>query len=176
MGAAILFLLIIAIVFAMIAVHETGHYLVGWVGGLPAKDMKLVLFAFPQHVALRDGDEWVSPVRDIDRYVAITQRHFRSRQAAFWWVAGGMLLELTFTAIVWGVAHLSGYGRLALCVACISLGMYFINVGLMDLPWAVRYRRATGDTSGMWQIAPIPAVVFSILMVTARVLLVILST
>src|SRR5262245_47907700 len=130
MGPLLLFLLIIVLVFAMIAVHEAGHYLAGLMGGLPARDMKLMLFAFPQHVALRDGDEWVSPVRDIVRYVDITRRHFATRAAAFWWVAGGMVSELAFTTSVWTAAIASGYPRVALCVACLSLGMYVINVGL----------------------------------------------
>jgi hypothetical protein len=53
--------------------------------------------------------------------------------------------------------------------------MYAINVGLLDLPWALRYRCAVGDTTGLWQIAPVSAVVFSAVMVASRVLLVMLS-
>ena len=67
------------------------------------------------------------------------------------------------------------YRGVAFWVAGVSLAMYAINVGLMDLPWALRYRCAVGDTSGLWQIAPVPAVIFSALMVTSRVLLVVLS-
>jgi hypothetical protein len=69
MGFLLVFLLILVLVFVLIAVHEAGHYLAGLMGGIPARDMRLVLFAFPQHVALRDGQEWVSPVRDIHRYL-----------------------------------------------------------------------------------------------------------
>jgi hypothetical protein len=162
-------------VLVLIAAHEAGHYLAGWLGGLPTRDMKLVLLAFPQHVALRDGDEWVSPVRDIGRYVEITRRHFRSRWAAFGWVAGGMVVELAFTAAVWTAALLGGYRTAAFWLACVSLGMYVINVGLMDLPWAVRHRCAAGDTSGLWQIAPVPAVLLSAVMIAGRVLLVAVS-
>jgi hypothetical protein len=60
-------------------------------------------------------------------------------------------------------------------LACVSLAMYAINVGLMDLPWALRYRCAVGDTSGLWQIAPIQAVIFTGVMVASRVLLVVFS-
>src|SRR5262245_38074107 len=175
MDFVLLFFLILAFVFVLIVVHESGHYLAGLVGGIPARDMRLVLFAFPQHVAVRDGDEWVSPVRDIRRYIEITRRHLRSRAAAFVWVAGGMALELVFTAALWGAAMGAGYCGVAFWAASVSLAMYAINVGLMDLPWALRYRCAVGDTSGLWQIAPVPAVIFSALMVTSRVLLVMLS-
>jgi hypothetical protein len=175
MGFLLLFVLIVSLVFVLITVHETGHYLAGLVGGIPAGDMKLVLFSFPQHVAVRDGGEWVSPVRDIERYIAVTRRHFVSRWAAFRWVAGGMVLELAFAAVVWGTALLSGYHAVAFITASVSLGMYAINVGLMDLPWALRYRCAAGDTSGLWQIAPVPAVIFTVVMVASRVVLVVFS-
>lgn len=172
MEALFLFVLILALVFVLIVVHEAGHYAAGWMGGLPAGDMKVVLWAFPQHVALRDGDEWVSPVRDIGRYIEVTRRHLRSRAAAFGWVGGGMLFELAFTAVVWGTAQALGYRDVAFWVACVSLGMYGINVALMDLPWALRYRCAAGDTSGLWQIAPVPTLLFSAAMLAGRVLLV----
>ena len=175
MGFVLLFLLIVGLVFVLIAVHETGHYLAGLMGGIPGGDMKLVLLSFPQHVAVRDGSDWVSPVRDIERYIAVTRRHFVSRWAAFRWVAGGMVLELAFAAAVWGAALGSGYRGVAFTTGCISLGMYAINVGLMDLPWALRYRCAAGDTSGLWQIAPVAAVIFSGVMVASRVLLVVFS-
>ncbi len=175
MGFLLLFLLIVGLVFALITVHEAGHYLAGLMGGIPARDMRLVLFAFPQHLAVRDGDEWVSPVRDIRRFVEVTRRHLHTRWAAFRWVAGGMILELAFAAAVWGAALWNGYPAVAFWTACVSLGMYAINVGLMDLPWALRYRCAVGDTSGLWQIARVPAVLFSAVMVASRILLVVLS-
>jgi hypothetical protein len=175
MGALILFLLILALVFVLIAVHETGHYLAGWMGGIPARDMKLVLFTFPQHVAVRDGEEWVSPVGDMRRYIEVTRRHLHCRSAAFGWVAGGMMLELAFAAALWATAFWSGYRAVAFWTACVSLGMWAINVGLMDLPWALRYRSAAGDTSGLWQIAPVAAVIFTAVMVASRVLLMVFS-
>jgi hypothetical protein len=175
LGFAVFFFLILVLVFLLIVVHETGHFLAGLMGGIPARDMKLVLLAFPQHVALRDGDEWVSPVRDITRYVEITRRYFATRGTAFRWVAGGMVLELAFVTLVWALCLMTGYPALAFWAACISLGMYLINVCLMDLPWALRYRCAAGDTSGLWQIAPVPALLFSLFMLTSRLLLVVYS-
>jgi len=173
MGPLLLSILILVWVFMLIVVHETGHFILGWVGGLPARDMKLRLITFPQHVALRDGAEWVSPIRDIRRYVAVTRRHFHTRAAAFAWVAGGMMLELLWTGAVCGAVLFAGYRPIAFWFAVISLGMYAINVGLMDLPWALRYRMAAGDTSGLWEIAPLPAVIFSLAMVASRILLVV---
>ena len=121
MGFLLLFFLIVCLVCVLIAVHESGHYLAGWMEGIPASDMKLVLLAFPQHVAVRDGDEWVSPVADIGRYIAVTERHLQSRGAAFRWVAGGMVLELIFTVAVWGAAMGTGYRGVAFTIASVSL-------------------------------------------------------
>src|SRR5947207_2910887 len=52
----VIFLANAACIFVLIAVHEAGHFLAGWVGGIPVGEMRLL--TFPQHVALRDGEEW----------------------------------------------------------------------------------------------------------------------
>jgi hypothetical protein len=161
--------LMLALVFTLIAVHEAGHFLAGLVAGIPARDMRIVLLAFPQHVALRDGDRWVSPIRDIERFIAVSRRHLASRGAAFLWVAGGMVFELTVTAMVCLASMRVGWGGVAFWVAWLSLSMYLINVLLMDLPMALRYRHAIGDTSGLWEIAKLPAVLTSAAMVAGRV-------
>src|SRR5262245_27466125 len=172
----LLFLFYAGLVFGLIAVHESGHYLAGWLAGIPPRDMRLVLFSFPQHVAIRDGERWLSPVREIERYIEVTKQHLHSRSAAFCWVAGGMVVELSVTLVLWIGAMAAGYGGVTFWVAATSLGMYLINVCFMDLPWAVRYRCAAGDTSGLWQIAPVAAVIFTAVMLTSRVLLVALSS
>jgi hypothetical protein len=175
MGFVLVFFPILALVFVLIVVHEAGHYVAGWTCGIPPRDMRLVLLAFPQHVAVRDGDVWVSPVRDIRRYIETTRRHLSTRAAAFSWVAGGMALESVFIAVLWGAAMCAGCHGVAFCAAGVSLAMYAINVGIMDLPWALRYRCAVGDTSGLWEIAPVPAVLFSAVMVIGRALLLVVS-
>jgi hypothetical protein len=175
MGFVLVFFLILALVFVLIVVHEAGHYLAGWACGIPPCDMRLVLLAFPQHVAVRDRDVWVSPVCDIRRYIETTRRHLSTRAAAFGWVAGGMALESAFIAVLWGAAMWAGFHGVAFRAAGVSLAMYAINVGIMDLPWALRYRCAVGDTSGLWEIAPMPAVLFSAVMVIGRALLLVVS-
>jgi hypothetical protein len=59
MDFLLIFLGYAALVFGLIAVHETGHYLAGIWAGIPAREMRLVLFTFPQHVAIRDGEQWL---------------------------------------------------------------------------------------------------------------------
>ena len=86
-----------------------------------------------------------------------------------------MALESVFIAVIWGAAMWAGCHGVAFWAAVVSLAMYAINVGIMDLPWALRYRCAVGDTSGLWQIAPVPAVLFSAVMVIGRALMVVVS-
>jgi hypothetical protein len=170
-----MFLLILALVFALIAVHEVGHYLAGLIEGIPPREMKIVLFAFPQHVAMRDGETWVSPVRDIERYIAVTRRYFSTRAAAFRYVAGGMVFELGVTAALCLATWRAGWHAPAFSAATMSLSLFLVNVLLMDLPRALRYRRAAGDVSGLWQIARLPGVVLSVVMLAARIALVIVA-
>ena len=160
----------LAIVFLLIAVHETGHFLAGVTSGIPGGDMRIRLFSFPQHVAIRDGDSWLSPANadEIQRYIELTRRYFQSRAAAFRWVAGGVVVEAVFTVTVSVSAHLLGLSEVAFWTATMSLGMYLINVFLMDLPWALLHRHAFGDTSGLWTIAKIPAVLLTLAMLLIR--------
>ncbi len=160
----------LAIVFVLIAVHETGHFLAGITSGIPASHMRIRLFTFPQHVAIKDGDGWLSPTNqeEITRYIELTRGYFTSKAAAFRWVAGGVLLECVFTVAVCLIAHGIGWTNLAFWTAAMSLGMYFINVFLMDVPWALFHKHAVGDTSGLWTIARIPAVVLTVVMLLIR--------
>jgi hypothetical protein len=134
--------------------------------------MKVRLLAFPQHVALRDGGSWISPIANIEHYVIVSRRYLTSRGAAFRWVAGGMVVETTFTAVLCLTAFQLGWTFLAFWVAVVSLAMYLVNVLLMDIPWALLRGHAIGDTSGLWTIAKMPAALLTILMLTVRIVLV----
>lgn len=165
------FVLAPALVFVLIVVHEAGHYLAGLTAGIPAKAMRVRLLTFPQHVALWDGQRWVSPVKEIAHYIEVSRRHLATRAAAFRWVAGGLLAETAFTALLCVAAMQLDWRTVAFWAAVISLGMYLINVLLMDVPWALMRRHAFGDTSGLWEIARLPALVVTLLMLAVRVLL-----
>lgn len=133
------FLANLFVILVLISVHETGHFLAGWAVGVPAVDMRIRLFCFPQHVALRDGTEWVPP-SDLQRYLRIMRRHLHSPSAEFVYVAGGLLLETVFAVAVTIIAKLSGAPGPALMVAGLSLIFYLILAFFIDLPLAI-YRR-----------------------------------
>ena len=155
----LIFLANAACIFVLIAVHETGHFLAGWAGGIPLGGMRIRLLTFPQHVALRDGEEWVTPF-NLERYVAIMQRHLGSGARLFLYTAGGMLVGTIFNVPAVVFAKEAGFPGIAIMIAAQSLGMGVIYIFVMDLPMAMRRGYPWGDVSGMWFIAKIPTVLF----------------
>jgi hypothetical protein len=155
----LIFLANAACIFVLIAVHESGHFLAGWAGGIPVGRMRIRLLTFPQHVALRDGEEWVTPL-DLERYVAIMQRHLGSGARLFLYTAGGMIVGTAFTVAVAVLAKEAGFRGMAIMIAAQSLAMGLIYIFVMDLPMALRRGYPWGDVSGMWFIAKVPTVVF----------------
>src|ERR671937_983151 len=109
-------------VFVMIAVHETGHFLAGWAAGIPLGAMRIRLLTFPQHVVLRDGEEWVTPF-NTERYVAIMQRHLGFGARLFLYTAGGLILGTVFSVAATVLAKEAGFSGMAIIVAGQSLGM-----------------------------------------------------
>jgi hypothetical protein len=135
----LIFLANAACILVLIAVHETGHFLAGWAGGIPVGEMRIRLLTFPQHVALRDGEEWVSPVRDLERYVAIMQRHLGSGARLFLYTAGGMLLGTVFAVAASVLAKEAGFSGMAIMIAAQSLGMgWMLSNAAWPRPWHKR--------------------------------------
>lgn len=151
-----LFLLYAGWMFALIGVHECGHYLAGAACGIPMSEMRLRMLTFPQHVVLRDGDQWISPVRQIERYVELIWQHLKTKPRVFLYVSGGILLETVFTSAVGLTLLLTGQPKLALVLVGFSL--------FLILPWiivdtiGVLRGRIVGDLSGLWNLARLPTV------------------
>ncbi len=128
MGFVAIFLFCATCVFVLITVHESSHYLAGWAGGIPASDMRIRLYSFPQHVVLRYGDRWVSPA-DFDAFVATIWRHLVTTPRVYFFVAGGLFLETVFTVIVTLALVLFGWPKLAFGVVGLSLSIVCALVG-----------------------------------------------
>ncbi len=143
--------------FVLISVHEFGHYLFGLLVGIPANIMRIRLLSFPQHVVLRDGEKWISPVKQMDRYIELIWHHLKSAKRVWFYVAGGILLETLFTIVVGLVLLVVGHDKIAWVLVGFSL--------FLLLPWlvidtiAILRGRVAGDLSGLWGLARIPTVV-----------------
>ena len=152
----------------LVSVHEFGHYLAGWAGGVPRSDMRLRLLTFPQHVALRDGERWVAPSA-LESYLAVMQRHLRTTPRLYLYTAGGMLLETAFTVIVSVILLLAGLPKLVLVIAGLSLWLWLVYVMLVDVPMAIRRGHPWGDLSGLWWLAKGPTLILAVGMLLIRV-------
>jgi len=164
-----IFLFYAACVFLLIGVHETGHYLAGVAGGIPAKEMRIRLFVFPQHVVLRDGERWISP-SDHGPFVETVWRHLATRPRVYFFVAGGLLLETVFTSIVSVLLVQFGWPKMALALVGLSLIM-FVPWLLLEPIMVWRTGHAWGDFSGMWFIAKLPTVILVLALLAIRVVL-----
>jgi len=157
-------------IFGLIAVHECGHYLAGWVGGIPARDMSIRLLTFPQHVALRSEDRWVSPM-ELEPYLATMWKHLVTTPRLFLYTAGGHLLETLVTTVTVIALVQLGWPKVAFMVAMMSTFLVGIGVLVMDLPLAWLRGHPFGDVSGLWRLAKLPTVGLVLLLFAVRILL-----
>ncbi len=134
--------------FAIVAVHEVGHYLAGLAIGVPWRRMRIRLFTFPQHVALKDGDEWISPVQT-DRYLKLAEPLMPTTASALIFVAGGFLLE-TASLLLWAVLRLPFYNA----TSRLALGMTLLYL-VFDAAIFLRTRKAGMDFSALCSISPL---------------------
>jgi len=163
-----IFLFYAACVFVLIIVHECGHYLAGRIGGIPAGEMQIRLFAFPQHVVLKSESDWVSPA-DIDRYVNVVWEKLHTKARVYLYVAGGFLVETLFTVALAAALIFANQPKLAWWIAALSL--------MMGAPWLViepimiLRGKIFGDLSGLWFLNKPLTFLFVILLIGVRLLI-----
>ena len=133
---------------ALVTVHECGHYCAGLAIGVPRRNMRIRLLTFPQHVALRDGDEWISPVQT-DRYILLAEPLMPTTATALLFVAGGFIFETT--ALVVLAAFKWPFYRETCLLAFWMTMLYFA----FDLFVYLKTRRAGMDFSAMHSISPV---------------------
>jgi hypothetical protein len=90
-GFIIFFVCLIAI-FLIIIIHECGHFLGGYFSGIPADQMKICLWTFPQYVALKDGESWIRP-KDRERFVSISMKFLKTKNKAIVFIASGLVIQ-----------------------------------------------------------------------------------
>ena len=163
----------LACVFVLVAIHETGHYLAGWAGGIPAREMRIRLLTFPQHVALFVNGAWVSPVSpdDFEKYLAKMQTDLPTPARLFLYTAGGFFMETLVAVGIVCVALALGYRWPAPVVAVCSSWLLVSYVLLMDLPHTMKTGVPCGDLSGLWKIARAPTGVLAFVLFAVRALL-----
>lgn len=157
-----------ACIFGLIAVHECGHFIAGWVGGIPARHKRIRLLTFPQYVALRFEDRWVSPF-ELEPYLATMWRYLVTIPRIFLYTAGGHLIETLFSLVaVVGLVQ-AGWQPVAFMVALMSACLVGLSVLVLDLPFAWVRGQPCGDVSGLWRLAKLATALFVLALLAVRV-------
>lgn len=150
LGGLLVFFLIGAVV---IFSHKVGHYLTGrWLVGIPQSDIKLVVAALPQYVALRNADQWATPT-NFESYLTAYHQHDPDLRHIVPFLAAG---ELTQTAGVIGIAGLAVLTNVPVVaqsavLASLLLTSYHL---FSDFGLNLHLGHPTGDFSGLWTHSP----------------------
>ena len=152
---------------ALVCVHESGHYLAGLVGGIPASAMRIRLLSFD--VALRCGDRWVGPrPSEFEAYLATLQRHLPTTPRLYLYTAGGLLLETLFTAVVTLALVHAGWPNVALVVVGVSLWLLLMYL-VVDPVMTWRRGHPFGDFAGLWALAKLSTALLALVLLAVRV-------
>lgn len=156
-------------VFGIISVHEWGHYLAGLAGGIPRHAMRVRLFVFPQHVALKSGAQWLHPQFDYAQYATAAMAFLRDQPRAVLYVAGGLVLQTVGFAgfVAGGVA--AGIPRLWLIPVACAMASVFVLYLIGDLLFTCFTRRPCGDFSFLWKISPVNCLFVTIVTLAVHV-------
>lgn len=133
--------------FSIVTVHELGHYLAGLLIGVPRRNMRIRLWCFPQHVALRDGQDWVSPL-ETERFVKLAEGYMPTPARALTFVAGGFLLE-SVALLSWVMLRLP-FHRVAITLALVMTILYLVA----DVAAFLKTKRASMDFTALFLISP----------------------
>lgn len=130
--------------------HEWSHYVAGRLAGVPSQCIRVRMRPHPPHVALHDGQEWLSP--DHRRYVD-TFCGYQPRVGWAWaYVAAGTVGGLLLVVVAAAVLVAFGLVIMALILVGTSAAITLVYV-LGDVFLTRRRGAPAGDFSAMWQIS-----------------------
>jgi hypothetical protein len=146
----------VAILAGVFVVHELGHYLAGAIAGIPADARRFIVLAVPPHVALADGEEWVSPFQN-DRFSDVYGRYDPERRYGALFTAGGILAQAVLAVVVAVVVVAVGGAELGRDVVRLSLA-FLAGLLVVDLAATVSRGRPYSDATHLWRLDPLRAV------------------
>lgn len=147
-------------------VHELGHYSVGrFIVKIPKENIRIRLFQYPAHVALRDEDNnWIKPNDEEGKFIHKYFTYDPEGKRAFLFVMGGFLVQtIVFLVIAFAVYYF--FDNISLANFIIG-GSFVFNLLYIfgDIIVSVLRRGPVGDTSSAFRFAPIKTVLFIILL------------
>ena len=141
-----LFLAFVGVVF----VHELGHYYTARsIVDIPAEEVRLVLTSVPMYVALRDGEEWYSPI-SFDAYLSAYETHDPEQEHFERFAVAGELFQTgTVVPVALGIA-VAGFPETGRALVVVSLLTIAVYVGY-DAGMSLYAGGPRGDYSALWQ-------------------------
>ena len=149
--------IIVAATFGVVLVHEMGHYAFAVLfARLPPKAVKIVVTSWPPYVALRDGQNWLSP--DDQRYQTVFRSISPSMSMARWFIASGYVAQI-LGVLGWVLISRAVGGWMAAMdqTVVMTSGVITLIVSLLELSNLVFTGRVSGDLSALWSAGRIPA-------------------
>lgn len=157
------FLIIFLAILITIAMHEVGHYIFGIIVGIPSKKMKIRLLTFPQHVAIKKDNKWISP--QDKNYVSEVLKYIKTEKDAFLYVSGGFILETIFFIFFVLISKHLGLNENVLQSIIITLILFHLLYFLMDLIITAKTQNPSGDLTGLWKISKLGTLIIIGLMI-----------
>lgn len=163
--------IMIYVVFLVILlyVHEYGHYSAGRFAGIPKNKLKVIMKAFPPHVAIKNGEKYISPSQYTEYVNEYTKYDPKGKYATFF-TGGGFLSETLFiiTATLFLVYFFDHNIAFILIAAALIFDFYYLLTSII----IIRTKRVPwGDWAGLWKITRLGTVVFFIVHFSIRIFL-----
>jgi hypothetical protein len=143
----------LALVSAIIFVHECGHYWAARWAGVSRENVRIRMLHLPQHIALRNVDgSWVSPWQQ-PVYGQLCAQYFHgNRSKIILYVGAGLIVGSIFVMLGTWTLFEAGFPRTAFNLVFLSAqihGLYFLAEAVIYL----RLRRPFGDFTGLWLLS-----------------------
>ena len=141
------------VLLGLLLVHELGHYVAGALAGIPATDRRIVLLAVPPHVALSDGQDWVSPFQN-DRFSTVYGRYDPERRYGRLFTASGLFAQTGVAILTAGILGVTGIAPdVSRLIVSVSFGFVVCYLGWDVLATGWR-GRPFGDNTHLWRLSP----------------------
>ncbi len=134
--------------------------------GVPGDCIRVELAGNPPHVALRDGDVWLSPMDE--SYADVFQRYRGGLAAAWAYIAGGSVGESVFAATLIVGFTFTGADEVAVVLAWATAAL-FVAYLTADLVASLIRKAVSGDWSAMYAVQPVATIALALFLGVVKI-------
>lgn len=165
----------------LIVIHEFGHWLFGYILGIPKNKMSLqfyyrgkkknLLNSMIFFALLDDNNRRISPDQ-LEEYGEILEKYIPCEKRQFWFFAGGHAIEfivILSIVVISVISNVTQFQQVALKITQIALAMAVIYF-LMELYSSIKSKGFTGgDFTAQWAISPVKTIMFYLIYFTGLI-------